>query len=216
VGHLIKSRAQRNLIVANRVTDEEHGSASYEIEFPNGGFNVVAGNLIEQSADTQNSTILADALEGPTNTIQQLYVVNNTFVNDLGRGDFIRVRPPAAVHVINNIFVGGGNVLVGGGEITHNLLAAGLGGSPTIEQPLFHDGSLEEASTRTAQDAGLLDIRNYDYRLRSDSPAIGKGIDPGAALGVRLLPDREYVHPTQTKPIAFSGPVDIGAYQHAQ
>ncbi len=216
IGHLIKSRAQRNLIVANRITDEERGAASYEIEFPNGGFNVVMGNLIEQSADTQNSTILANALEGATNTIQQLYVVNNTFVNDLGRGDFIRVRPPAAAHVINNIFVGAGNVLVGSGEIRNNLLAAGLGGSPGVEQPLFHDGALEEASTRTAQDAGLMDIRRYDYRLRPYSPAIGKGIDPGAALGVRLLPDREYVHPTETKPLTYAGPVDIGAYQHEQ
>ncbi len=50
IGHLIKSRALRNLIVANRITDEANGSASYEIEFPNGGFNIVINNLIEQSA----------------------------------------------------------------------------------------------------------------------------------------------------------------------
>jgi hypothetical protein len=216
IGHLIKSRAQRNLIVANRITDETGGGASYEIEFPNGGFNIVAGNLIEQSASTQNSTILANALEGASNKAQDLYVVNNTFVNDLGRGDFIRARPPSMVHAINNIFIGAGDVLVGNGQLTDNLLTAGVGGAPRVEQLLFRDGVLDERDTHTAEDAGLVDPAHYDYRLRPGSPAIGKGIDPGSAGGVRLLPDREYVHPADTKPVIWGGAVDIGAYQHGE
>ena len=157
VGHLIKSRAQQNVIIANRITDEVGGSASYEIDLPNGGLNIVINNLIEQSDLTQNSTMLENALEGPKNPIQQLWVVNNTFVNDLGRGDFIRVRAPTSVHVINNIFVGGGNVLVGAGSLKNNLLAAGPGGSPHIEQPLFRTGDILETGTRFAVDAGFLE-----------------------------------------------------------
>jgi hypothetical protein len=216
IGHLIKSRAQRNLIVANRITDEAGGGASYEIEFPNGGLNIVAGNLIEQSATTQNPTMLADALEGATNALQELYVVNNTFVNDLGRGDFIRARPPAIVHAINNIFIGAGNVLVGNGQLVNNLLAAGVGGAPRIEQLLFRDGTLDVQGTRTAEDAGLVDEAGYDYHLKPDSPAIGGGVDPGSAAGIKLLPALEYVHKAGQKPAVYGTAIDIGAYQHGQ
>lgn len=213
-GHLIKSRAQRNLIIANRITDETGGSASYEIEFPNGGMNVVLNNLIEQSPSTQNSTILANGLEGAKNPIQQLYIVNNTFVNDLGRGDFIRVRSSGPVQVINNIFVGGGNVLTGNGQLRNNLLAAGAGGTPRIERPLFREAEISETGTRTAVDAGLLDPEHYDFRLKSTSPAIGGGTDPGAAGPLSLEPAIEYVHSAQTRIITPAGSIDIGAYQH--
>ncbi|MDB5395897.1 MAG: hypothetical protein JWM91_3403 [Rhodospirillales bacterium] len=215
IGHLIKSRAQRNLIIANRITDETNGSASYEIEFPNGGLNVVLDNLIEQSPSTQNSTILANAFEGAKNPIQELYVINNTFVNDLGRGDFIRVRTPTTAKVINNIFVGGGNVLVGPGQLRNNLFAAGSGGAPHVERPLFRAGAIDESGTRTAVDAGLLDPDHYDYRLKPTSPAIGGGSDPGFARTLSLAPVVEYLHPAGVKPVGITGPLDIGAYQHA-
>ncbi len=215
VGHLIKSRAQRNLIAANRITDEAGGSASYEIDLPNGGLNIVIDNLIEQSGLAQNSTMLENALEGPINPTQELYIVNNTFVNDLGRGDFIRVRAPTTARVINNIFIGGGNVLVGGGVLKNNLLAAGAGGSPHIEQPLFGTAVIDESGTRFAVDAGLLDVRNYDYRLRPGSPAIGGGVDPGSAGPMSLAPAVEYVHPAHWRPVSIDGRIDIGAYQFA-
>jgi hypothetical protein len=213
VGHLIKSRAQQNEIIANRITDEADGSASYEIDLPNGGLNIVINNLIEQSGLTQNSTMLENALEGPKNPIQQLWVVNNTFVNDLGRGDFIRIRAPTTAHVINNIFVGGGNVLVGEGTLENNLLAAGPGGSPHIEQPLFRTGDITQKGTRFAVDPGFIDMRNYDYRLVAGSPAIGGGIDPGRVNNFSLAPAAEYVHPVHWQPIFSDGPIDIGAYQ---
>ena len=214
VGHLIKSRAQQNLIVANRITDEATGSASYEIDFPNGGLNIVMGNLIEQGGSAQNSSMLANALEGPTNARQQLFVVNNTFVNDLGRGNFVLIRPPSRVTMINNIFVGSGNVLIGLGHLKNNLLAAGVGGAPNIEQPLFFTADITEEGTRTAHDAGLFDVERFDYRLRPDSPAIGAGIDPGSVDGIPLRPAFAYAHPAQAKAVTAKKPIDIGAYQH--
>jgi hypothetical protein len=214
IGHLIKSRAQRNLIIANRITDEAEGSASYEIEFPNGGLNVVMDNLIEQSPSTQNSTMLANGFEGTKNPMQELYVVNNTFVNDLGRGDFIRTRQQTVAKVIDNIFVGGGNVFVGTGQLRNNLLAAGPGGAPHVEQPLYRDGPIDESGTLTAVDAGLLDPEHYDYRLKPSSPAIGGGVDPGSARTLSLAPIIEYVHPTATRTLSARDSIDIGAYQH--
>jgi hypothetical protein len=214
LGHLIKSRAQMNVIIANRITDEANGHASYEIEFPFGGLNIVIGNLIEQSPGTENSTILANALEGDSNTIQELYVVNNTFVNDLGRGNFIRTSPLTTTKIINNIFVGGGNVLAGGGQLKNNLLAAGAGGAPTVEQTLFRTGTIEETNTITAPDAGLVDIAHYDYRPGPHSRALAGGTDPGSVGGVSLLPALEYFHPAGSRPVIPGKPVDIGAFQH--
>jgi Right handed beta helix region len=215
IGHLIKSRAKRNFIIANRITDEE-GSASYEVEFPNGGFNVVMNNLIEKGPGAQNTTMLANAFEGATNPEQRLYVVNNTFVNNLGRGDFIRVAAPDDVRVVNNIFVGGGNVLAGSGVLRSNLLATGTGGAPHVEQPLYHDIPLDEADTRFAVDAGFIDAARQDYRLKPDSPAIGGGADPETAGTLSLAPAVEYVHPAHTNVVQPATPIDIGAYQHAR
>lgn len=214
IGHLIKSRARRNLIEGNRITDEAAGRASYEIEFPNGGFNIVAGNLIEQSATTENSIILAHGMEGAKNDVQELYVVNNTIVNDLGRGEFVRVRPPARAALVNNIFIGAGNVLVGSGRLKNNLLAAGFGGVPIVEHPLFREGEIVEEGTMTATDPALLDIRHFDYRLLPNSPAIGRGIDPGQADGASLLPSVQYRHPAQAEPADRRMPLDLGAYLH--
>ena len=215
VGHLIKSRARRNFVIANRVTDED-GSASYEVEFPNGGFNVVMNNLIEKGPGAQNSTLLANAFEGATNPEQKLYVVNNTFVNELGRGDFIRVAAPKDVQVVNNIFVGGGNVLAGSGALQNNLLAAGVGGAPHVEQPLYRDIPLTEVDTRFAADPGFVDPGRQDYRLKPDSPAIGAGMNPEPAGQLSLVPAVEYVHPAHTNAIQPLMPIDIGAYQHAR
>ena len=214
-GHLIKSRAQMNVIIANRITDEAAGKASYEIEFPNGGLNIVVGNLIEKNAGAQNNTILANALEGATNTVQELYVINNTFVNDLGRGAFIRARSPSRATIVNNIFVGGGNVLIGEGQLRNNLMAVGIGGAPTVNQQLFRAGDIEEKATRTTEDAGLVDPAGFDYRLRADSSAIGHGVDLRADGIEALMPSFEYVHPAQAKPITTAHTsIDIGAYQH--
>ena len=63
-GHLVKSRARENLIVNNRITDENSGKASYELEFPNGGVALVLGNIVQQSAQTENSQLVSFGAEG--------------------------------------------------------------------------------------------------------------------------------------------------------
>ena len=62
-GHLLKSRARESHILYNRLTDEA-GTASYELEFANGGVARVVGNLIEQTATTQNQAIVSYGAEG--------------------------------------------------------------------------------------------------------------------------------------------------------
>ncbi len=98
IGHLVKSRAQTNYILYNRLTDET-GTASYEIDLPAGGRAYVIGNLIQQSPTTDNETIISFAEEGGRNAVQELYVVNNTIVNDYVEGGiFVHVSGfPSAV-----------------------------------------------------------------------------------------------------------------------
>src|SRR5215471_2524948 len=114
IGHLVKSRASQNYILYNRLTDQS-GSASYELDLPNGGLSYVIGNIIQQSGTTQNSNMTAYLEEGTTsgNPSQALYVVNNTFVNSLRSGMFVYVDPRGTVPVLleNNFFSGGGAVI---------------------------------------------------------------------------------------------------------
>ena len=104
IGHLLKSRAAINQIYYNRLTDEPGGSASYELEFPDGGVAYVVGNLIEQGARTGNPTLISFGAEGYKWPRNEIYLVNNTLVNNLPRGGvFLRVAQGAnTIRAINN------------------------------------------------------------------------------------------------------------------
>ncbi len=188
VGHLLKSRAKRNDILYNRLTDGTDGRASYELEFPSGGLAYVIGNVIEQGAQTDNSTIISYGAEGYRWPRNELYLVNNTIVDDRPNGGtFLRVKGGAAhVKAINNLLFGKGDLDAAGyGEYRANFHAvAGDFASPVA----------------------------YDYRLRRRSKLIGKAEDPGSADGLELRPQREYVHPRQSRPIP-PGPYGPGALQ---
>ncbi|HYG74440.1 MAG TPA: PKD domain-containing protein [Planctomycetota bacterium] len=187
VGHLIKSRAQTNYILYNRITGES-GNDSYEINLPNGGRSYVIGNLIQQGPNTGNSVILTYAEEGATNTIQELYVVNNTFVNERTSGStFVRVvGSPAQSLLMNNIFSGVGTILSGVGTQTTNLVSS----SP-----------------------GFVNTAGFDYRLTSTSPAINAGTAPGSGGGFSLAPVYQYVHNSKREVRPVVGATDIGAYE---
>ena len=177
VGHLLKSRAERNFVSYNRLTDETEGRASYELEFPSGGLAYVVGNVIEQGAKTENSTIVSFGAEGYRWPRNELYLVNNTIVDDRPNpGTFLRVKDGAdRVKAVNNLLFGKGELgAAGRGEYRAN----------------FHARAGDFASPAT-----------YDYRLKRRSKLIGKAEDPGSADGVDLRPAREYVNPRQSRPV---------------
>jgi len=111
-GHLVKSRARENRVFNNRITDEVSGRASYELEFPNGGVAYVIGNIIQQSALTENAAIVSLGAEGYRWSHNELYLVNNTLIDGLPYGGtFLRVYKGAhEIRVINNILVGTGSL----------------------------------------------------------------------------------------------------------
>jgi len=80
-GHLLKSRARVNRILWNELVDGPDGEASYELEFPNGGDNLVLGNRIEQSPRTQNTTMLSMGAEADGRHGGRLVLRDNRFVN---------------------------------------------------------------------------------------------------------------------------------------
>ena len=123
-GHLLKSRAALNHIVNNRLTDEEGGTASYELEFPNGGMAYVVGNIIAQSAQTENPQLISFGAEGYKWPRNEIHLENNTLVNPLPQGGvFLRVAPGAdAIRAVNNRLVGTGKLeSAGPGEYQNNV-----------------------------------------------------------------------------------------------
>ncbi len=155
-GHLLKSRAAVNVVEYNRIADEA-GTGSYELDFPNGGRTRVVGNLIEQSAGSQNGVILAYGEEGVVDPKSALYVVGNTFINRRPAGTFIDVqKTPAGFQLIarNNIVAGPGTVST---------------------RPAITGGNV----LTTVEGAGFVDAANGDFRINSASPARSAGVQPG-------------------------------------
>lgn len=180
VGHLLKTRAAVNHIVYNRLTDETGGRASYELEFPNGGVAYVIGNIIQQGSQTENPHLVSYGAEGYKWPRNELYMVNNTLVDNRPRGGvFLRVKAgDVTVKAINNILVGQGDLESSGpGEYRNNF---------TVDWDEFEFAARE------------------DYRLSPSSKLLGRAVEPGMAKGQPLAPASEYTHPRSAT--ALKGP----------
>jgi hypothetical protein len=191
IGHLLKSRAAENDIYYNRLSDESTGTASYEIDIPNGGLSYIVGNLVEKGPLAQNSALVSYQEEGANsgNPDHELFVVNNTMVNDDGQGTFVVVDGSVTVPAIikNNIFQGSGTITTQSSAVKANNFAG---------------------------NAILVSPTTYDYHLQTTSPAINAGADPGTGAGVSLTPAYQYVHPSCAEVRTTTGSaIDIGGYE---
>lgn len=182
IGHLLKSRAAKNLIFYNRLTDEVGGTASYELEFPSGGLAYVVGNVIQQSSTTDNSTVISFGAEGYRSQANRLYMVNNTLVDMRSQGgQFLRVKAGAEVFAINNLLVGKNRLDSGGAGQYQNNFNVDL-------------------------DEFVLAVRE-DFHLKPGSKLIGKAVKLDAVDGIALQPTAEYKHPRSVRALkgeAFS------------
>jgi hypothetical protein len=192
IGHLLKSRAAENHILYNSLTDESGGRASYEMEFPIGGIAYVIGNIVEQSATTENSNIISFGAEGYKWPKNEIYLINNTLDNNRPQGgNFLAVKPGAGtVRAYNNLLIGRSPLNTGiNGEFINN---------PNVNWEPF-----------------ILPQR-HDYRIRRESPLQRSYRSPGTAnSGMDLAPTREYVHPAATRPLS-TAPLLPGARQTLQ
>lgn len=191
IGHQLKSRAAENDIYYNRFSDEMTGTASYEIDLPNGGLSYVVGNLIEKGPQAQNSALVTYQEEGASagNPDHELFVINNTMVNDFGQGTFVVVDSSVTVpEIIKN------NIFQGAGTITSQTTAV--------------------KANNFAGNAKLVSPTTYDYHLQTGSPAIDSGADPGLGAGLSLVPQYQYVHPACAEQrVTIGAAIDIGAYE---
>jgi hypothetical protein len=189
VGHLVKSRAAANRIEYNRLTSEAGGNPSYEIDLPNGGYSVVIGNVIQQSAAGLNGTLVAYGLEGASNPAQELYLVNNTLVNDRGAGTFVSVGGATTrVFAANNVFGGAGT--------------------------LFNSAIVESSNNYAKAQPEFVDRAALNYEPAAGAPFIDAGADPGNdSLGRPLRPTSQYVHPLALRARVDDGALDIGAFE---
>lgn len=186
-GHNVKSRAKENYLLYNRISDERNGS-SYLVDLPDGGAAYLVGNAFHQGANTENAAMLAYAAEhNQTEPNQQLYLVNNTFVNDHPGGSFLNNHSISPALLINNLLIGEATELIGPNQQSHNIKAA------------------KNALSNPA---------DYDYRLAPGSAAIDQGMAPGlAANGFQLSPAFQYRHPRGSEVRRAQGAIDVGAYE---
>jgi spore coat protein U-like protein len=198
VGHNLKSRAMTNTIVYNRFSSlapgqtgsTAAGQPSYEIDLPNAGTTYVIGNVIEQPAANQNPNMLAYGEEGASNPGKDLYVVNNTFLNDYSGGSFVMVGSGVTTPVLlqNNIFAGVGT---------------------TINQ----SNAIDKTNYRAAA-PGFVNRAAYDLHPTASALVIDAGSAPGISpSGVSLAPAAQYKHVASGEGRVNSGLIDIGSYE---
>ncbi len=188
IGHNVKSRARENYILYNRIMDESNGTSSYAVDIPNGGLSYLIGNLMQQGPNTDNSVIVNYGTEGLSGgRTHNLYLVNNTLVDDYGATFLQAAGGTALIELINNLFVGGGNIISGPqANMTTNLQT-------------------------TAPEFVAID--SYNYRLTGNSPARDAGSTPGTGNGFDLHPEFQYLHKSDRESRPVEGAIDVGAYE---
>jgi hypothetical protein len=173
-GHLIKSRARNSNVLYNRITDE-FGRASYEVNLPNGGNTLIMGNIIQQSRETENSTIIRYGEEGYTEPNNTLRLINNTIVNSHPFGGaFLRAAPGTQTVIsVNNLYIGQGKL---------------------------HPESNLEASNDIYADWDIFELpQRFNYTLNAKGLKVARINAPDAMRNLRLpMPDQQYTHPVST------------------
>lgn len=195
VGHLIKSRARHNYVSYNLIYDGPGGKASYEVEFPNGGIVHLIGNVIGQSATTQNPVVVSYGAEGKAWPDNELILSHNTLISERPLGAwFLRIHKdkfPLSPRVlaVNNLTAGLG---------LFSLAASGdfRGNAPALPAMLSAPGLL-------------------DFTLPRNSPLRYLGI-ASQQLADELKPKAEFSLPIGNRPLAPPGQWVPGAFQTMQ
>jgi hypothetical protein len=204
-GHLFKSRASNNYVEYNRLTETNTGS--YAIDIPCGGYAYVIGNIIHESSNSDNASVISFGSENENescnfggNPGQELHLINNTLREEKSggvSGYWIRsdqTYPPKLLLFRNNIFYNNSD--------KQNMYY----GPETA--PVMYNNLV------TKVDPGFTDADNFDFKLlETATSAINQGSEPGSANGYNLNPAYHYIHPMDKEPRPTVSSIDIGAYE---
>jgi hypothetical protein len=203
-GHLIKSRAKISIVTYCRITDEndERSQASYELDFPSGGMNIVTGNIIQQSVNSPNSAIVDFA--GEVNdywTDNALYMSHNTIVNNKASNNCPLISPsnkiPASsIVLVNNLI---DNVIV---MPAAQIVRTEAGNERFSKDELNSNFTPKPALYNQLVNKIATDINRY---LTANL----------TAQNISLIPTEEYRHPCSTTKLS-STPKIAGAMQQSE
>jgi len=207
IGHVLKSRAAVNYILYSKLTQENGDQSSIEIDLPNGGTSYVIGNELQKGPNEGNDHFVSYREEGPNpnNPGQDLYVVNNTFVNQLGdNATYVTDRATTVGALLEN------NIFYGGGTITDQT-------TPTPTEITNYSVSNDPSMFVN------IDKLKYDLTASAGSPPIDSGTTPGLSTeGYALTPQFQYIQhgdaagnfECQQARTTVNGIIDIGAYEY--
>ena len=188
-GHLLKSRAKNNIIIANFITDHNDGKSSYNIDIPEGGNTFIFGNIISQSAFSENASMIAYAAEKKSYPENNLIVLNNNFINFHVKG----------INVYNHINIS--NTIV-----SNNIFS----GVPSIK--LKGNGQFENNHVETS--SKFISPEGNNFETTYNDNIIDKGIEIDNELNPNNFPLYEYHHPLMKTLRKSIWKMDIGAYEY--
>ncbi len=187
-GHNVKTRAKNNYILYNRIANEATGTASDQINVPQGGLTYIVGNVIHESSKSHSNRIILyyDGGDGAAHSSRDLYLINNTIVSDNGEA-YLTPGAGTTVRAYNNLLWGSPKTISAGIQ-SNNIFST----DPAI----------------------FVNKTNYDYHLSATATTpINAGINISNITGFTLPVDLEYVHPTNKKARILNGIIDVGAHE---
>lgn len=116
IGHNFKSRARETRIENSYFMDGPTGTASYQIDTPDGGVVFLRGNLIQKGPNADNSISVAYGAESlSAGTTHTLTMIHNTLVSTRDGGIFVNANGgTASVTLRANLFAGNGTTKITG------------------------------------------------------------------------------------------------------
>lgn len=118
-GHDIKSRAKRTEVIGCDIADGANGTASYDVEIPNGGAVVLRDNKIQKGPKSENHTAaLMIGSEGVSQPTPEIIVEHNTFLVEGDYNSFLVVNMTATeAKLVGNTLQGNAKALRGDGTV---------------------------------------------------------------------------------------------------
>ena len=177
-GHDIKSRAANNLITGNVITDGTSGTASYEINLPNGGNATIQNNTIEKGPNASNPIAISYGEEGEIYSSNSLIVSKNVLTNDYTAHLGIAVRnalSDVTASVTDNTISGWNQLTSGAASASNNTAPGSSSVNQPVTQPITQPVTQPASAASFASNDPLFD---RSYYLANNPDVAAAGVDP--------------------------------------